>query len=35
MVHLSKDRYLVGSYFKLKAINFGPYEILKKMNENA
>lgn len=35
MVHLHKDRQSSRNYSKLKAKNFGPCEILKKIDENA
>jgi len=35
MVHLHKDTHASGLYSKLKARNFGPCEILRKINDNA
>lgn len=35
MIHLHNDRHPITTYSKLKAKNFGPFEILKKINDNA
>lgn len=34
MVQISKDRYPAASYSKLKARNYGPCEIMRKLNSN-
>ncbi|PON38733.1 hypothetical protein PanWU01x14_310570 [Parasponia andersonii] len=35
MIHLRKQRFLAGIYNKLQAKNFGPFRIIKKINDNA